>query len=805
MISLRFRRMKSASFATLLAVLGIVAAVGEPPAAAGAAPKAATVTPRHDPPDMPFRAAPTPAATRSIAIAVSTNLHVGFDTDLCRIHTVWRGRGLNLYGPQYSFAKSPFISTFNGEVLWTMPPLFPWAVGKIPEVDLPEKPAGIGFRDLRRAYNWWGASTTLHFHSAEIFNPDGLYEAYGSEQVSGSEALIRKLGIGGRPMGSVFYLAHVEDGEAFRIPDQEFAIIIKRKADALLVIARGPARAKWHIDSRNVNYPVENISEAGAEKGNARELVKRRETRLWLETSSKGGNYFSVMTAVFSSEVQAREALALGAKNGTLGLVPVDGPVSEKRTEGAVKVFLPAPTSRPSVAGNDYYRVENFPVPKEAELLVTGMDFFTNGNLAITTWLGDVFIVDGATGLVEKAQYRRIARGLLEPMGLVAYSGPDPTQEEMLIAQKSEVTIARINALGAHKSSTFFRLSADWDYSGHYNAFVYGPVMDRNRRAVIAIAGHAGRWDLKHMGWALRIRDNGTAEPIASGLREPNGIGTFGPERDLFVTDNQGNWIAACKLNHIQQGRFYGHPSSKPAPEGEYGKATKFDPPAVWFPYKLVRSASGFVEIPDDRFGPFKGQLLVGDFQNALVTRVFLEKVNGEYQGAVWPMLKGFLSGVNRLAFGPDGNLYVGGCQRTWAAVAPLEAALERVSFTGKVPFEIREARARADGFELVFTQPVDPATAGNVESYDVGQYNYRYTAKYGSPELDHDGRENRSTPITVTKAEVSADRLSVRLRLQGWKTGYVTSVRGTDVKSATGQALWNPTFYYTLNQLPKP
>ena len=310
------------------------------------------------------------------------------------------------------------------------------------------------------------------------------------------------------------------------------------------------------------------------------------------------------------------------------------------------------------------------------------------------------------------------------------------------------------------------------------------------------------------MGWALRTRSSRAPEiktqPIASGLREPNGLGTFGPDRDIFVTDNQGNWIAACKLNHLQPGKFYGHPSAKPAPENEYGKTTKFDPPAVWFPYKLVRSASGFVEIPDDRFGPFKGQLLVGDFQNALVTRVFLEKVNGEYQGAVWPLLKGFLSGVNRLAFGPDGNLYVGGCQRTWAAVAPLEAALERVSFTGKVPFEVREARAQRDGFELTFTQPVEPASAGNVESYDVTQYTYRYTAKYGSPELDHEGRENRATGITVTKVEVSADRLKVRLYLQGWKTGYVTTVRGTDVKNAAGQPLVNPTFYYTLNQVPK-
>ena len=80
----------------------------------------------------------------------------------------------------------------------------------------------------------------------------------------------------------------------------------------------------------------------------------------------------------------------------------------------------------------------------------------------------------------------------------------------------------------------------------------------------------------------------------------------------------------------------------------------------VWFPYKWVRSASDIVEITDDRFGPFKGQMLVGDFQNAVLTRVQLEKVNGEWQGAVWPFLKGFQSGVNRMVLGNDGQLYVG-------------------------------------------------------------------------------------------------------------------------------------------------
>ncbi|MCD6052632.1 MAG: auracyanin-A, partial [Verrucomicrobia bacterium] len=229
-----------------------------------------------------------------------------------------------------------------------------------------------------------------------------------------------------------------------------------------------------------------------------------------------------------------------------------------------------------------------------------------------------------------------------------------------------------------------------------------------------------------------------------------------------------------------------------------------FAPPAVWFPYSLAKSVSGFDTIPEG-FGPFTGQLMVGDFQNAIVMRVALEKVNGEWQGAVFPFAKGFNSGVNRMVFGPDGKLYVGGCKnKAWAAVAPKEYSLDRVSFTGKTPFEVKEVKALKDGFELTFTQPVAADTGALVDSYDMVQFGYHYHQKYGSPELDHDGKENSSTGIKVTKAALSADRLKVKLTVEGWKTGYVTMVRCLDVANEEGKKLRHDTFWYTLNQLPK-
>jgi hypothetical protein len=270
---------------------------------------------------------------------------------------------------------------------------------------------------------------------------------------------------------------------------------------------------------------------------------------------------------------------------------------------------------------------------------------------------------------------------------------------------------------------------------------------------------------------------------------------------DVFVTDNQGNWIGTCRLNHLQEGKFYGFPSSKPAMKKVHS-AEEVEPPVLWLPRALSPSASGIETIETDAFGPFKGQMLIGDFQNSILMRAFLEKVNGKWQGVVFPFAKGFLSGVNRLAMGPDGKLYVGGGKRTWSTAAPKEYSLDRVSFTGKMPFEVSEVRALKDGFELRFTKSLELEPARDGENYLVKQFSYKYHEDYGSPEFDHEGKVGASE-VKVEAAEVSADGRKVRLKLPNLKTGFVTSFQ-LAVNSAEDEDLRNDTFYYTLNEKPQ-
>lgn len=104
-------------------------------------------------------------------------------------------------------------------------------------------------------------------------------------------------------------------------------------------------------------------------------------------------------------------------------------------------------------------------------------------------------------------------------------------------------------------------------------------------------------------------------------------------------------------------------------------------PPAVWLPYhRMGRSGTDLAVCPaGGKFGPFDGQFFVGEFTDAKVSRVFLEKVAGEYQGAAFPFLAGFASGVVRLLFAPDGSLLVGMSSRGWSSLGTQAYGLQRV------------------------------------------------------------------------------------------------------------------------------
>jgi hypothetical protein len=457
-----------------------------------------------------------------------------------------------------------------------------------------------------------------------------------------------------------------------------------------------------------------------------------------------------------------------------------------------------------------YYRLETFEIPSGVALEVSGIALLPDGRPLVSTRRGQVFVVDDAYG--AKPTFKLFAEGLQEPMGLIPKGG------WIYVTQRGE--LSRMCDLDGDDRMDVLETVCDaWKISGNYHEYNFGPVLDDDgdfRITTNKPFGDEPFGPQKWRGFALRITPSGEMKPTACGLRSPAGIAKS-PWGELFYTDNQGEWVGTSKLSQLVDGGFYGHPwgigscadplwkfARPPAPPNGVKcfdvRATcpTYELPAVWFPYdKVGRSQCGFVwDETSGKFGPFAGQIFVGDQYQASVVRVFLEKVGERWQGACFPFRKNLQCGVIRVAWDAQGGLLVGETDRGWGSLGTKPWGLERLVWTGETPFEIREMRATVDGFEFVFTAPVDVETSSATSSWRFESYTYLHHEAYGSDEID------RAEPI-VRAAEVSADRLRVRLTVEGLREGYVHELHADGVRDARGVGLLHAEAYYTLNRLP--
>ena len=460
---------------------------------------------------------------------------------------------------------------------------------------------------------------------------------------------------------------------------------------------------------------------------------------------------------------------------------------------------------------SDFYLREEIPLPPGEVMEIGSIALMPEQKIAVTTRRGDLWICTGAYGDdLSKVSWKKFAQGLHEPFGMFWKAG------WLYLTQRPEVSRLK-DSTGSGVADTFETINSDWGIKGDYHEYAFGSDADKNGEiwVVLCLTGSftaESNW----RGWALRITPDGKMIPVCSGVRSPGGIG-FNAEGEVFYTDNQGPWNGSSSLKWLKPGSFQGNPSGNkfaklanfPTPPevddesrilAERTKHREFIPPAVIFPHgKVGQSPTGIAcDQSGGRFGPWEKQLYVGEQTHSQVQRVALEQVNGLYQGAVFPFLDGFEAGLIPVRLDQDaGLLFVGGSNRGWASRGSKPFTFERVKWTGKTPFEIQTMVAQKDGFTLNFTEPVDPATAADPKSYAMDAFTYIYQAKYGSPEVD------QATP-QITAATVSPDKKSVRLKIDGLVRGHVHHLEAKGVKSATGQNLWHPDAYYTLNEIPK-
>jgi len=105
--------------------------------------------------------------------------------------------------------------------------------------------------------------------------------------------------------------------------------------------------------------------------------------------------------------------------------------------------------------------------------------------------------------------------------------------------------------------------------------------------------------------------------------------------------------------------------------------------------------------------------------------------------------------------------------------------------------------RAKSNGMEIEFTEPLKEGDGWNPEDYLVKQWYYKPTINYGGPKMDEKA-------LNVKSATVSEDRKSVFLEFDGLKDNHVVYIKLLNHFVSKGsRSLWSTETWYTMNKVP--
>jgi cytochrome c551/c552 len=463
----------------------------------------------------------------------------------------------------------------------------------------------------------------------------------------------------------------------------------------------------------------------------------------------------------------------------------------------------------------DFYEIKTLPIPQDLYLEVGGLATMPDGRLAVSTRRGEIWIVENPYQKdSHQTNYRKFASGLHEILGLAYKDGV------FYCSQRGELT--KITDTNRDGVADLYEPIYQFELSGNYHEYTYGPVFDKNGDMLVTLnlawigfgEGKFAKW----RGWLVKIKPDGTLEPQSAGLRSPAGY-SINDEGDIFYGENQGDWVGSGRITHLAKGDFAGNPGGikwakepnspfkltleeipdNSQPMFEAAKKVKnLKLPAVWFPHAIMGISTSDIiqDTTKGKFSPFPGQYFVADQGQSKVMRVFMEKVNGVYQGFCINYREGFQSGILRERFGLDGSMFVGMTSRGWGSTGKDNFGLQRLVWNGLTPFEINTIHAKSDGFEISFTQAVDVKSVKNAASYALRSYIYQYHHQYGSPIIN-------VNELKIKGISVSPDKKTVRISMDGIRQFYIHEFILKGVLNEEGDPLLHETAYYTLNQIP--
>ena len=390
--------------------------------------------------------------------------------------------------------------------------------------------------------------------------------------------------------------------------------------------------------------------------------------------------------------------------------------------------------------------------PWNCRMRPSGLDFLPGGSLAVCTWDGDVWRVDGLDDPAGRLTWRRFACGLFQPLGLKVVDG--------VVYVSCRDQIVALHDLDHDGEADFYEnFNSDHQVTDHFHEFAMDLQTDAEGNFYYAKAARHGKTAVvPQHGTLLKVaRDGSRTEILATGFRAPNGV-CLNPDGSFFSTDQEGFWLPKNRINHVVRGGFYGnmwgfHDVTDPSDSA-------MEPPVCWITNAMDRSPAEPVWVDSKKWGPLNGRLLNLSYGVGKVFIVPHETVDGAVQGGVSELPgASFPTGVMRGRFRPDdGQLYLCGLFG-WAGDRQQPGGLYRLRYTGKPVHVPVELHARKDRLELTFSGPLDRATASEPARFAVSTWTLRRSAAYGSKHYDE-------RTIKVAASSLSADARTLTLQI---------------------------------------
>jgi len=647
---------------------------------------------------------------------------VCFDTELLRMSAGWEGPFVDFHRNREGLGGPPQIGAAS---LFSNYPVSGWV--KDGEFHDPRKlpygpmPAAMGkYKGLYRS----AEGTVLSYEVAGV----GILDLPGMERGGGVGVFTRSVEVGKAAHSLSMMVCSVAGARLKLAPAAGLEMVAFEKDGKLtLVAARGGKLSERTLTNKK-NAPVIALEVPAGEQ------ARKVKVFAW---HGKKEQLAAVLTLVERSPAAADLAPLLKGGPALWG-----EPLVTKGVLGSGGAYVVDTLTPP------------FDNPWKAMLYFGGHDFFSNGDAAICSVYGDVWVVGGIDDKLERVTWRRFATGLFQPLGLRIVA------DRIYVLGRDQIT--RLHDLNGDGEADYYEnFNNDCQVTSHGHEYTTNLQTDPAGNFYYMKCTNDSRSE--HDGSVIRVSGDGKKfELFATGFRNPNGLGV-GPDGTVTVGDQEGTWVPVTRLDFVRQGAFCGY-----MPSHHRATAPKtYDPPLCWIPKSVDNSAGGQAWAAPEGWGPLSGRLFHLSYGKCRALLVLSEEVDGQTQGGVVSMPWKFSGGAMRGRVNPaDRRLYISGL-KGWQTTSPRDGCFERVRYTGGKVYLPVALEVRKSGIRMTFSEPLDAESAASPESYGVERWNYRWTKNYGSKDwLFSDPKKMGRDRMAVSGVKLSADGRSVFLEL---------------------------------------